>query len=215
MLKVGLTGGIACGKSVVGEMFAARGVHVVQADRIAHDVMLPGEPVYAAVVQRFGREILDADGSINRQKLSAVVFAPDQIMVPAGQRRIDELNALVHPAVIAHQDRWTEEIRGREPNGIAMVEAALILEAGVRDHFDKLVVVVCAGSQKIERLAHRLGVDFETARREVERRSAAQLPDTEKAAAADYVIYNTGSLAETEQQVERIYQGLKREAEKF
>ncbi len=215
MLKVGLTGGIACGKSVVGKMFAARGVQVVQADRIAHDLMRPGQAVYEAVVERFGLDILDGDGTINRQKLSAVVFAPDQITVPAGQRRIDQLNAIVHPAVVAQQDRWTQDIRVREPHGIAMVEAALILEAGVRDHFDKLVVVVCAGSQKIERLARRLRIDFETARREVERRSAAQLPDTEKAAAADYVIYNTGSLAETEQQVESIYKELRREAEQI
>ncbi|MFB3815024.1 MAG: dephospho-CoA kinase [Terriglobales bacterium] len=207
MLKVGLTGGIACGKSTVAEMFAARGAHVVKADEIAHQLFAPGTEVYEEVVRRFGRGILRPDGTIDRPKLAAIVFAPER-------PRILELNALVHPAVVAHQDRWSEEIRQRDPQGLAVVEAALILEAGARDHFDRLVVVACDPEQKVERLAKRLGLDLATARREVERRSEAQLPDEEKQRQADYVIDNSGPLAETEAQVERIFAELKREAKR-
>jgi dephospho-CoA kinase len=205
MLKVGLTGGIACGKSVVADMFAARGVHVVKADEIAHRLMRPGEAVYAAVVEKFGPHILDQDGSINRQKLAAVAFA-------ARQPRIEELNRLVHPAVVAEQDRWSEQIGREDPAGLAMVEAALIFEAGLRGHFDRIVVVVCNPEQKIERLALRLGIDLAAAGAEVERRSRAQWPDEEKARLADMVIRNAGSLDETAQQVGRVFAELKRQA---
>jgi dephospho-CoA kinase len=205
VLKVGLTGGIACGKSAVMAMFAARGAHTVNADAIAHQLMLPGAPVYDAVVARFGREILNTGGAIDRQKLAAIVFASER-------PRIEELNRLVHPAVVAQQDRWSEQIRKQHPDGIAMVEAALIFEAGVRDHFDRIIVVVCDPEQKVERLAQRLGVELNIARREVERRSQAQWPDTEKARLADYVIYNTGSIEDTEKQVERVFGELKGDA---
>jgi dephospho-CoA kinase len=207
VLKVGLTGGIACGKSAVMAMFVARGAHTVNADAIAHQLMLPGKPVYAAVVASFGKEILNTDGAIDRQKLAAIVFASEH-------PRIEELNRLVHPAVVAQQDRWSEEIREQDPDGIAIVEAALIFEAGVRDHFDRIIVVVCDPQQKAERLAQRLGIELNIARREVERRSQAQWPDTEKAHLADYVIYNTGSIEDTEKQVERVFGELKEDAAK-
>ncbi len=206
MLKVGLTGGIACGKSMVANMFAARGAHVVKADDIAHQFLRPGQPVYDQIVERFGRTILAEDGSIEHAKLAAIVFAPQH-------PRIGELNALMHPAIVAHQDRWSEEIRRRDPHGLAVVDAALILEAGVRDHFDRLVVVVCQPEQKVERLAKRLNLDPASARAEIERRSRAQWPDAEKARLADYVIDNSGSLADTERQVERVFAELKRQAE--
>lgn len=206
MLKVGLTGGIATGKSVVAKMFASHGVHVVKADEIAHQLMLPGEPVYAAVVGCFGRDILNGDGTIDRQKLAEVAFSPRH-------PRIEELNRLVHPAVVAQQDRWSEQVGQRDPDAIAMVEAALIFEAGVADHFDRLVVVTCQAEQKVERLAMRLGMDVDAARREVGRRSLAQWPDQEKARLADFVIDNIGSLAATAHQVETVYYALKHEAE--
>src|SRR5512140_3426147 len=105
MLRVGLTGGIACGKSVVGEMFARRGAHVVQADRIAHELMRPGTKVYDEIVARFGTEILDTDGTINRPKLAQAAFSPSSTRVPhpsgtEGANRVSELNSIVHPAVI-------------------------------------------------------------------------------------------------------------------
>jgi len=205
MLKVGLTGGIACGKSVVADMFAARGAHVVKADEIAHRLMRPGEPVYAAVAAHFGGSILDPDGKINRQKLAAIAFAPDS-------PRVEELNRLVHPAVIQEQDRWAEQIGRQDPQAVAIVEAALIFEANLRGHFDRIVAVVCEPEQKIQRQAHRLGVDYAFARADVERRSRAQWPDSRKAQLADAVIRNTGSLEDTAQQVERVWRELKRGA---
>jgi dephospho-CoA kinase len=204
MLKVGLTGGIACGKSAVADMFAARGAYVVKADEIAHRLMRPGERVYAAVVEKFGRDILDEDGRINRQKLAAVAFS-------ASPPRIEELNRLVHPAVVAEQDRWSEQIGRKDPAAVAIVEAALIFEADLRGHFDRIVVVVCNPEQKVQRLASRLGVDLAAARAEVERRSRAQWPDAEKERLADMVIRNAGSLEETGQQVDRVFAKLKRQ----
>ena len=130
MLKVGLTGGIAAGKSVVGEMFAGLGAHLVQADRIAHSLMQPGEAVYNEVVRHFGREILNPDGSVNRAKLAEVAFGPAS--APEGQRasRIEELNRIVHPVVIRSQDEWMEQTGRQDAHAVAIVEAALILEAG-------------------------------------------------------------------------------------
>ncbi len=207
MLKVGLTGGMASGKSVVGEMLAQLGAHVIQADAIAHELMQPGQPVYEEVVQRFGREILDADSRVNRSRLAKAAFGES-----GRGSRIKELNEIVHPAVIKREDEWMEEVGRREPNGVAVVEAALILEAGVADRFDRLIVVTCGPEQRVQRWAKRMKVDAESARREVERRMAAQFPDEKKVEASDYVIDNSGSLDETERQVKEIFAELRREA---
>jgi len=202
-----LTGSIAAGKSVVGEMFAAEGAHVIQADEIARQLMQPGEAVYREVVAAFGAGILDPDGSVNRARLAELAFGgPDK------PSRIRELNQIVHPAVIARQEEWMAQVGQSDPRAIALVEAALILEAGAAKRFDRLVVVTCQPQQRIERWARRLKVDREAARREVTRRMAAQLPDEEKIKAADYVIDNSGSLDETGRQVKQIYAELKREA---
>ncbi len=201
MLKVGLTGGIAAGKSVVGEMFAALGAHVIQADEISHQLMQPGEAVYREVVAHFGAEILDPDGSVNRARLAELAFG-------SKPSRVQELNQIVHPAVIRREEDWIEEVCQRDPNGVAVVEAALILEAGMVRSLDRLVVVTCRPEQRVERWARRLKVDEETARREVTRRMAAQLPDEEKIKAADYVVDNSGSLDETSRQVKEIYSKL-------
>ncbi len=209
MLKVGLTGGIACGKSVVGEMFAKLGVRLILADRIAHELMQPGQAVYDEVVGRFGREILNLDGSIHRGRLAAVAFG-----TPGGKSppRVEELNAIVHPAVVKREDEWMEEVGRRDPRAIAMVEAALILEAGVVERFDRLIVVTCRPEQRVERFAARLGISEEAARGEVTRRMAAQIPDEEKVRAADFVIDNSGSLNATEAQVRRVFATLREEA---
>ena len=200
MLRVGLTGGIASGKSVVGEMLAALGAQVIHADVIAHQLMQPSQPVYEEVVRHFGRGILDRDGTVNRPKLAEAAF---------GGQRIEELNRIVHPAVVQRQDEWIDEIGRRDPHAIAVVEAALILEAGAAKRFDRLIVVTCNPEQRIRRWAQRMNVDEETARREVNRRMAAQLPDAEKIKAAHFVIDNCGSLAETERQVREVYGELK------
>jgi dephospho-CoA kinase len=214
MLKVGLTGGIAAGKSVVGEMFVALGAHLVQADRIAHSLMQPGEAVYNEVVRHFGREILNPDGSVNRAKLAEVAFGP--ATAPEGKRasRIEELNRIVHPVVIRSQDAWMQEMGRQDPQAVAIVEAALLLEAGVAERFDRLIVVTCSAEQRVARFAARQKIDLEAARKEVVRRMAAQLPDEEKIKAADHVIDNSSSLETTREQVRVVWQKLQAEAEK-
>ncbi|MFB3915112.1 MAG: dephospho-CoA kinase [Terriglobales bacterium] len=207
MLKIGLTGGMATGKSTVADMFRERGAHVVIADHIAHQLMQPGTPVFQQIVARFGRDILDSEGAIDRQRLADKVFSGSPNA--AGRKPIEELNAIVHPAVIARQAAWIEEIRRRDPEGLAVVEAALIYEAGADRSFDKMIVVVCDPEQKVWRFAQRMHIDLDTARAEVERRSAAQLSDAEKARRADYVIDNTGSIAQTDEQVEEVIEELK------
>jgi dephospho-CoA kinase len=209
MIKAGLTGGIASGKSIVAEMFARLGAHVVYADQIAHELMQPGQAVYDAVVQKFGSGILNLDGTVNRPKLAEAAFGSPERHMPS---RVEELNHIVHPAVIQRQDDWMEEIGHRDPAAVAMVEAALILEAGAAQRFDKLVVVTCRPEQRFERYAQRMKVDVETARKEVMRRMAAQLPDEDKAKVADYVIDNSASLEATEKQVRAVFEKLRAQA---
>jgi len=198
VLRVGLTGGVACGKSTIAAMMVKRGAHFLQADGLAHQLYQPGGVTYHEVVRRFGREILNEDGTINRTKLANVVF-PD---------RIDELNAVVHPDVVKRQNLWMEEIERRDPHGIAIVEAALLIEAGANQDFDKVIVVTCDLQRKVEHFAQRASVPVDVARFEVERRSAAQFTDEEKASHADYVIDNSGSLEDAERQVDSIWREL-------
>ena len=200
MLKVGLTGGVACGKSTVAKMFADLGAQVADADTIAHELYRPGQDVYQELVKRFGREIVKPDGEIDRAKLAAAAFDGG---------RVEDLNKIVHPAVIRQQDRWMRELAARDPYAVAMVEAALIFEAGVKDRFDKIMVVTCKPAQKITRFAERTGRNEADARADVDRRTKAQIPDEEKARQADFVIDNSGSVEETRHQVQRIYAELK------
>ncbi len=204
MLKLGLTGGIASGKSAVGEMFVKLGAHLVLADAIAHWLMEPGRAVYKEVVRRFGREIVNPDGSINRPRLAEAAFGKPGSAPP----RVKELNAIVHPAVIAHENEWMEEIGQRDPNAIVIVEAALILESGAASRFDRLIVVTCHPEQRILRYAQRLGISEDAARAEVARRMAAQISDEEKIKAADFVIDNSGALDATERQVRQVFAAL-------
>jgi len=212
LLKVGLTGGIASGKSTVGEMFVALGTRLIQADGIAHDLMRPGEKVYQDVVRHFGPGILDPDGSVNRARLAEAAFGS-----PASKQasRVEELNRIVHPAVIQRQNEWMEEVGRKDAHAIAIVEAALILEAGADPDFDRLIVVTCHLDQRIERWAAKMKVSAEAARREITRRMAAQLPDEEKIKAADYVIANSGTLDQTREKVSEVYAKLRAEAEKL
>ncbi len=211
MLKVGLTGGIASGKSVVGEMFVALGARLVQADRIAHSLMQPGEQVYNEVVRHFGREILNPDGSVNRSKLAEAAFGS---AAPERKRssRIEELNRIVHPVVIRSQDEWMVEMCRQDPDAVAIVEAALILEAGAAKRFDRLIVVTCSEEQRVTRFAARQKISLDAARKEVARRMAAQLPDEEKIKAADFLIDNSSSQESTRQQVNEIWKKLHDEA---
>jgi dephospho-CoA kinase len=230
MLKVGLTGAIASGKSVVGEMFVALGAQLVQADRIAHSLMQPGEPVYNEVVRHFGRDILNPDGSINRSRLAELAFgtnspSPNSAGLNPGDRspgnaspvssppaRVEELNRIVHPAVLRSQEEWMNEIGRHNPHAVAIVEAALILEAGAARQFDRLIVVKCSEEQRIARFAARQKLNLEAARKEVTRRMAAQLPEAEKIKAADYVIDNSATLDQTQPQVREVWQKLHAQA---
>ena len=205
MIRVGLTGGIACGKSMVAKMFADLGAYVVQSDQIAHELYRKGEPVYAEVVKRFGSSIVKPNGEIDRAKLGAIAF---------GENRVEELNQIVHPAVIQHQSRWIFDVASKEPDAIAMIEAALIFEAGTNTRFEKMIVVTCAPEQKVARFAQRTGMDEAAARAEVERRSKAQWPDEEKVKRADYLIDNSGPLKETDAQVKKIFTDLRVLAQK-
>ena len=201
MLKVGLTGGISTGKSLVGSMFTELGVHTIDADSIAHELMRPGERVYDEIVRRFGREILKGDQTIDRARLAELAF--DQ-----RRPRIYELNSIVHPGVIERHGQWMEEIRRRQPDAIVMLEAALLLEAGLRKHFDKIIVVTAKPQQRIDRWADRLHLNAESAKLEVTRRMMAQAPDEAKIQAADFVIDNSGSVENTRKQVRQIYEAL-------
>lgn len=202
MLKVALTGGIATGKSTIGEMFAQRGAHVIQADRVAHELMSPGQAVYEQVVAHFGREILNPDGTINRPRLASAAF-PD---------KIHDLNRLVHPAVLDYQDRWMDAIGEKDPNAVTIVEAALIFEAKGEKRFNKIIVVRTPFETKVARFAEKFKLPYAEARMEVTRRMAAQLSEEEKARRADYIIDNNGVLDYAEEQVEKVWAELQEQA---
>jgi dephospho-CoA kinase len=161
-------------------------------------------PLYDEVVAAFGSGILAADRSIARAKLAAVAF-------PA---RIGELNAIVHPAVLAYEDAWMQRAGERDAQAVAICEAALLIEAGGRHRFDRLIVVTCSLEQKIARFAGRSEISAEAARVEVLRRMAAQMPEMEKTKLADYVIDNSGTRTEAEERVAEIWQELMAEARK-
>src|SRR5438445_9280274 len=200
---------MASGKSIVGEMFVACGAHLIKADQIAHELMQPGQAVYQEVVRHFGAGILNPDGTVSRPKLAEAAFGNHR--TPS---RVDELNRIVHPAVIRRQESWMDKVGEKDCHAVAIVEAALILEAGAGKRFDRLVVVTCRPEQRMQRFTDRMKLDEQTARQEIRRRMSAQLPDQEKIEAADYVIDNSGSLDVTEEQVRDIYGRLKGQAER-
>jgi dephospho-CoA kinase len=200
VLRVGLTGGVACGKSTVARMFADLGARITDADSIAHELYRPGQDVYQELVKRFGPEIVKPSGELDRAKLATAAFDGG---------RVEELNKIVHPAVIRRQEQWMREIVTEDPYAVAIVEAALIFEAGAKERFDKIIVVTCKPGQKSVRFAQRTGITEAEAQADVERRTKAQMPDEEKARRADFVIDNSGPADLTRHQVERIYTELK------
>ncbi len=197
MLRVGLTGGLASGKSFVGRAFADRGCLVVNADQLGHEALAPGSPAYAGVIEEFGRGILNADGTIDRRRLAAEVFGKPE--------RLAALNALVHPPVIRREEELIEAFFRRDPQGIAVVEAAILIENGSHKRFDKLVVAVCTREQQIERAMSRDGIT----RDEVLSRLDRQMPLEEKRKYADYVVDTSGSKEETLRQVQDVYERLR------
>lgn len=196
MLRVGLTGGIATGKSTVVAMLRELGCHVLEADKIAHRMIEPGAAAYEEVVREFGRGILLPDGRVDRQKLGAIVFADP--------RKLARLNAIVHPPVLAAQDRELAAIEQAEPHAIAVVEAALLIEAGYDKKLDCLVVTWCTPEQQIARLTGQdaaLGAGRGLTIDEARQRIAAQMPVEEKRRLADEEIDCSGSLEHTREQV--------------
>ena len=164
---------------------------------MGHQVLLPGAEAYDAVVREFGPQILDENGAINRRKLAAEAFDNEE--------RLAKLNALVHPPVRERQRRLVEEFRARDPNGIAVVEAAILIETGAFRNFDRLIVVTCSEEQQIERAMHRDGYGREEAIARLRR----QMPLAEKLKYADYAIDTSGSKEDTIKQVAEVYRSLR------
>jgi dephospho-CoA kinase len=196
MLKVGLTGGLASGKSFVAQALAGLGCHLIKADDIGREVMQPGGPAFDAVVKEFGPGILAPGGSIDRARLAAEVFSRPE--------RLTALNRLVHPPVIRRQDELMEEFAARDPKGIVVVEAAIMIEAGTYRRFDKLVLAFCGKEQQIERAMLRDGISRDAALK----RLRLQMPLEEKSKFADYVIDTSGSREETLRQTSEVYNRL-------
>ena len=197
MLHVGLTGGLASGKSLVGAALAGLGCYLIQADELGHKVLLPGGEAYDAVVNEFGEAILDDEGMIDRRRLAALVFSRPE--------RLEKLNSLVHPPVIRREQEMEEDIARRDPNAIAVVEAAILVETGSYKRFDKLIVAACTPQQQVERAMRRDGLSKE----EVMARLSRQLPLEEKIKLADYVIDTSGSKEQTLAQVRDVYHSLR------
>jgi dephospho-CoA kinase len=197
MLRVGLTGGLASGKSFVGRTLAEFGCHLIQADELGHEVLLPGGEAYDAVVREFGNGILDENGLIVRKALAALVFdKPDRLAV---------LNALVHPPVIRREEQLVARFRAGDPGGIAVVEAAILIETGSYRRFHKVVLAVCEERQQIERAMKRDGLT----RERVLARLARQMPLAAKRKFADYVIDTSGSKEDTVGQTRVLFEQLR------
>ncbi len=201
MLRVGLTGSIAVGKSYVSGVLRELGCRVVDADEVARRVVEPGTEGLRRVVEAFGAEVLRADGTLDRARLGAAVFGDE------GKRRL--LNSLLHPLIIAEQDetlrRWEQE----EPRGIGVVDAALMIESGGHARFDRLVVVHCRPEVQLERLMRRNGLT----REEAAARVAAQMPQGEKLRYADFKIDTSGGYEDSRRQTEEVFAELRKSAE--
>ncbi|MFZ0738531.1 MAG: dephospho-CoA kinase [Candidatus Acidiferrales bacterium] len=191
MLRVGLTGGIACGKSTVAAMFRDLDIPILDADPLVHEMLEPGQPVYAEVVREFGLGILNPDEKVNRARLGAIVFAD-----PA---KLARLNQIIHPRVLEVVEKWFSALDRPGGPPAAIVEAALLFETGYRPKLDRLIVVRCRPEQQVERLRER-----EMSEEQARQRISAQMPIDEKAALADDVIDGSGALELTERQVREI-----------
>lgn len=197
MIRAGLTGGMACGKSFVAKIFQSLGCHVLRADEIGHEVMLPGGEAFDAIVAAFGKGVLNAAGEIDRKHLATEVFdSPD---------RLAQLNAIVHPAVIRKEEEFLRAAELADPSGVAIVEAAILIETGSYRRFDKLIVVVCRPEQQVERAVKRDGCTPAEALARLSR----QLPVEEKRRYADYIIDTSGTKEHTVEQTTAVYQSLR------
>jgi dephospho-CoA kinase len=196
MLRVGLTGSIAVGKSFVTSVFAELGCHVLDADQTAREEVMPGTAGLAAVVREFGEGVLAPDGTLDRASMAAVVFADEQ-------KRL-RLNFLLHPFIIARQDEVLREWEREDPNGIAIVDAALMIESGGYKRFDKLIVVHCRPEVQLERLMLRNKLTLA----EAQQRIASQMPQEEKQRYADYLIDTSEGFEPTRKRTVEVYNEL-------
>lgn len=197
ILAVALTGGLATGKSFVGKVFEELGCYRLEADQLGHQTLEPTGEAYAPVVETFGSEILDSHGGIDRRRLGALVF-PN----PA---RLEELNAIVHPAVERLRQARIAEIAKTDPNAIVICEAAIYIETGVTHRFDKVVLTVCGRELQIQRAMARSG----WTRQETEARLARQWSDERKRIAADFVIDTSNTLDDSRRQTVEVYNRLR------
>jgi dephospho-CoA kinase len=223
MLRVGLTGGLGSGKSTVAARLRDLGAEVIEADELGRALMEPGQPVYAEIVRVFGPEVVGADGRLDRARLAALAF---------GGGRLHELNAIVHPAVIAAQREWMHTVFARDPSAVAVVESALIFEVeraarergeteGVlsdwRNRFDRVVVVTAPEAAKIARYTAKVSPVPEgraAAEADARARLKRQMADAEKSARADYVIENAADIAALQEKTEELWAKLKVESNK-
>src|SRR5258708_3063853 len=193
MLKVGLTGSIAVGKSFVLGVLAELGCHVLDADATARAVVAPGTPGMKVVVDTFGEDILNSDGALDRAKLGAIVFADEA-------KRL-QLNSLLHPFIISAQDERMRQWEQEDPQGIAIVDAALMIESGGYRRFDRLVVVHCRPEVQLERLLARDGLS----RVAPEQRIGSQMTQEEKKTYADFLIDTSEGVDDTRRQTEKVF----------
>src|ERR1035438_3760205 len=224
MLRVGLTGGLGSGKSTIAAALRALGAEVIEADELGRELMEPGQPVFSSIVEHFGPEVVGHDGRLNRARLAEMAFEGG---------RLNELNGIVHPAVIAAEQRWMEQVFARNPAAVAVVESALFFEverdarargesetvlAGWLKHVDRIVVVTAPDELKIARFVARVcptEVGREAAEAAARSRLAHQIPDADKAARADYVLDNSGDKDALLALVEELWQRLRADSNKF
>ena len=207
MLRVGLTGGLGSGKSTAARLFEGLGARVLYSDEMGRAMMQPGEAVYQAIVERFGSGVVLADGALDRVELGRLAFA---------EGRVEELNEIVHPAVLARQVELIDGLSVQEPDAVVMVESALLLETkhggdeGWRTRFDRIVLVTAPEDLRVKRYVSRADAGAQGERlvaleEEARRRMAMQMTDEAKSSLADYVLVNAGSLQELEWQVDRLW----------
>jgi len=198
MLKVGLTGGIATGKSYVLSVFRSLGCECLDADLTARQVVEPGQPAFDEIVAYFGQEIIGQDGKLDRAKLGSIIFAD--------AARREKLNSIVHPRVFESQERWMSEIQKKNTQAIVVIDAALMIETGSYRRFDKLIVVFCDPEIQMERLMLRNGLT----EKQATERISAQMPTAEKLKYADFTINTSLGFEDTQRQIEIIFDQLRK-----
>ena len=203
MLNVGLTGGIGSGKSIVDGLFRAKGAYIIDFDVLAHSAQEPEGPAWKGIVENFGREILNTDGTINRGKLGDIVFRD--------REKLKKLNSIVHPAVSDEWKRKIDDIRNEKKDAIIISDIPLLMEVGMRDAVDITILVYISPEEQIKRIMKRNGYS----RKESEDRLNSQMSIDDKIPCADFVINNEGSIKETKKAVDEVWKNLIKEEKKM